>query len=233
MAKIMAAEAALLQEQIVGWPYESPGATSDPVAARGIDCSGAVVRIAQKYGVSLPHGSNSLYRQSCALVGVISDGRRLAAGTLVFKCRAWDASQRGHSQYGQAPGDLYHVGMVTREDPVRVVHATPPAAKADASLKGWTHWGWLRAMASPSQAPDALQTGKPGANTPGPGQAWVTAQGARLRKGPGEGHPVIARLPQGAALDVLDEAGQWRLVRYRVRAGLWHEGYVRWDLLTE
>ena len=51
-------------ENMVGWPYASPG-TGDE---RGIDCSGAFVRAYRLQGKSLYHGSNRMAREACSWV---------------------------------------------------------------------------------------------------------------------------------------------------------------------
>ena len=51
-------------EDMVGWPYASPG-TGDE---RGIDCSGAFVRAYRLQGKSLYHGSNRMAREACSWV---------------------------------------------------------------------------------------------------------------------------------------------------------------------
>lgn len=57
--------------------------------------------------------------------------------------------------------------------------------------------------------------------------AWVTYNGARLRRGCGDSYTAVSRLPLGAALEVLMEGEAWVKVRYEKR-----EGYVRRGHIT-
>lgn len=83
MSKILALEAARLFEQIIGWPYVSPG-TNDQL---GIDCSGAWVRVYRAYGLQIDHGSNSIYRKFCSQTGALTSVSQLQVGMAVFKHR--------------------------------------------------------------------------------------------------------------------------------------------------
>ena len=148
MAKIPASSAAAMFEETMGWPYKSPGVTDDRGKTLGIDCSGEWVRVYRKYGLKIDHGSNSQFRRFCSQTGLITGAGDLRQGMAVFKLREWKTDQKGHRDYNTAPGDLHHVGCVTSVNPLRIVHATPPAVKADAKLGNWTHWGTLHEVES-------------------------------------------------------------------------------------
>ena len=153
MGKITTAQIVASFEEIIGWPYPpkdkngnySSGATDDrgkdPIF--GVDCSGAFVRAYQKYGLTIAHGSNSIFRQHCSATGLIGGNvSRLKVGMAVFKQRL-DGMEPDKFK-GDGTGNMYHIGMVTSTSPLRIVHATTPAAKADTSLSNWTHYGWLK-----------------------------------------------------------------------------------------
>ena len=231
MAKIPASRAGELFEEIVGWPYVSPG-TNDQ---RGIDCSGAWVRVYRELGQKIDHGSNSQYRRFCSRTGMIAGPGDLRVGMAVFKLHDWKADQKGHRDYGTAPGDLYHVGCVTRASPLRIVHATPPAAKADTALGKWAYWGMLKEVEYESGDREQGVGGSgpaappnPSAPTePGPGQAKVitATSGLRLRKLPAKNGAIIKEMPAGTIVTVLRVDGDWAEVRWDVRPGLWHSGW--------
>lgn len=125
-------------EEIIGWLYASPGSNDQS----GIDCSGGFVRGYRKHGLSIAHGSNSIFRNHCSATGHIDgDASRLRVGMAVFKQRS-DGQEPAKYQ-GDGIGNMYHIGLVTKASPLRIVHATPPAAKADTALGNWTHYGWL------------------------------------------------------------------------------------------
>jgi len=205
-------------EEIIGWPYVSPG-TND---RRGIDCSGAWVRIYKLFGLKIDHGSNSQYRRFCGAKGVIAGAGDLRVGMAVFKLREWKANQNGHRDYGTAPGDLYHVGCVTSTGPLRIVHATPPMAKADTAIGNWKYWGMLKEVDYGTASPSI-------ATKPGVGQARVitTTSGLRLRKLPDKNSAVIKEMPIGTIVQVLAVQALWVRVLYVDARGMSHRGWCR------
>ena len=56
--------------------------------------------------------------------------------------------------------------------------------------------------------------------------AWVTVQGARMRKGSGNSFDTVATLNVGAELEVLMEGEAWVKVRYNKREGYVKRGYI-------
>jgi hypothetical protein len=231
--KILADEAATMFEEAIGWPYATPGSCDK----RGIDCSGLWVRVYRTYGQAIDHGSNSQYRKFCGTTGELTVQTRLRVGMAVFKCRPWVDADRGHGQYGETPGNVYHVGCVTSISPLRIVHATPPAVKADTKLGGWTHWGLLKGVAyedgesEQTHGRTAQVLPPPMQRNPGPGEATIVGNGVRMRAGVGTRFSVIVTVPEGTILRILGRANGWTQVQYDVRPGLWHTGYIRDDLL--
>lgn len=124
-------------EEIVGWPYASPG-TND---RNGIDCSGAFVRAYRAQGASIYHGSNTIFRQHCSETGKISSVSDLTVGMAVFKNRQ-DGGEPSKFQ-GDGLGNMYHIGLVVSVNPLRIIHATTPVAKVDTALGNWSHYGRL------------------------------------------------------------------------------------------
>ncbi|MCL2812347.1 MAG: SH3 domain-containing protein [Clostridia bacterium] len=229
MSKILAAQAAAMFEEIIGWPYRSPG-TND---SRGIDCSGAWVRVYQRYGKTIAHGSNSQYRLHCGQKGALSASTPLCVGMAVFK-RRFDGQEPAQFR-GDGLGNLYHVGCLTRVSPIRVVHATTPNAKVDTSIGAWTHWGLLTEVEYSSTLPPPILI-PPGPVDPGPGQAGqaiVNTQqtGLRLRKEPSLSGAPICEMPKGSILTVIDRVTGWTKVRYVAPSGMLHIGWCSTDYL--
>ncbi len=219
MSKIPANNAAALFEDIIGWPYASPG-TSDQ---RGIDCSGAWVRVYRKFGESVYHGSNTIFRKHCTATGAIHSTDDLQVGMAVFK-RRFDS--REPSQYrGDGIGNMYHIGCVTGVNPLRIVHATSPVAKADSNLGGWTHWGKMdRVLYGVSSTPvDPAPAPFPGFRA-----KVTTAQGSlNLRAQPSTMGALITSIPRNAALEILLPPTLWLPARYNGK-----EGYVLAKYIT-
>jgi cell wall-associated NlpC family hydrolase len=229
MGKIPASQAASMFEEILGWPYASPGSND----ARGIDCSGAWVRVFKKFGRPIYHGSNTQYREYCSTKGAITANTQLRVGMAVFKNRA-DGQEPARFQ-GDGIDNMYHVGCVTSVNPVRVVHATSPVAKTDAGAKAWTHWGMFSdvdfgesgSVATPPGAPSTAPSVAPGI-----GQATVRGGTLLLRKAPSKGAAVIKGMPDGAVIEVLERVDGWVRVRYVDPADTPHAGYCDASFLT-
>lgn len=196
-------------EEIIGWPYESPG-TND---RNGIDCSGAFVRAFRTQGGSIYHGSNTIYRQYCSETGKITSISQLQPGMAVFK----------HRNDGNEPdkfkkdgiGNLYHIGLVTFVSPLRIIHATPPKAKVDYELGNWGYWGKLKDvdyeggtnMGSMDDVLYVAEVTAPTGNT------------VNLRKAASKDAEVLDKVPIGAHASVYKETGDWAQVRCAGKLG--------------
>ncbi len=135
-------------ESTLSWPYASPG-TNDK---NGIDCSGLFVYAFNKINQKIYHGSNRIARKYVNNVQAINNNVQL--GDVVFKTRS--PGNKLSAQYKQGgkhynPNliqDFYHIGLVTSINPLRIVHATPPAVKVDTNLKPWSHKARLNILNS-------------------------------------------------------------------------------------
>jgi|GEM_PF-2095598 len=238
MARIPAAKASALFEEIIGWPYQIGGSGKTPGGV--IDCSGAWRRVYLKYGLEIEHSSNRQYRLFCSRTGAITGVKDLQVGMAVFKVRPWADADRGHRDYGKAPGNVYHVGCVTSVSPLRIVHATPDFAKADTAIGKWVYWGMLKEV-DYGGAGNAAVVGAPAVGGgvpapaapvtwPKPGEAKVVKDGVRLRREPaivdGVHHNRICTVPNGTVMPVRMKIGNWVQVDY-----LRHDGWIRADML--
>lgn len=188
MSDIPASGIAASFEEIIGWPYKSPG-TNDK---NGIDCSGAWVRAFQQYGKSIYHGSNTIYRQYCGEKGPLASAVQLKVGMAVFKHRN---DGREPAQYrGDGIGNMYHIGAVTSLSPLRIVHATTPVAKVDTSAGAWTHYAKVNEVAYAYTPPPTVI-----------GRLQVTTrQGSlNLRDHPSESGRILTTMPKDTIVDQL------------------------------
>ena len=196
-------------EDCIGWPYVSPGGTGKDCSKTGIDCSGMFKRAGKLQGVSLPHSSNRMWRQSLSEKGKIETAK-LQKGMAVFKWR-----EAEHPNYRDGLGDFYHVGLVVRAKPLRIVHAanSRQGVIAVSSLKGWTHWGKLKNARYAGEEEKSMAI-----------LATVQADNGKpvnLRKEP-DGQ-LVARVPVGTTVTVLEKDGDW----YEVQAGELHGWMMR------
>lgn len=202
-------------EEIIGWPYESPGTNNK----NGIDCSGAFVRAYKQQGASIYHGSNTIYRKHCGGKGAISSAADLVPGMAVFKRRA---DGKEPSQYkNDGIGNMYHMGLVTAVNPLRIIHATTPVAKMDTALNNWTYYGRLSAVdyEDDTEIKNTVY-----------GKASVKTQSGSLnmRSAPSLGAQVVTKIPRLAQVELLSSApiGGFYQVYYQG-----YQGYASADYL--
>ncbi len=211
MAKIPASGAAASFEQIIGWPYESPGSNNK----NGIDCSGAWVRCYQQYGKSVYHGSNTIYRKYCTQTSAIASEADLRVGMAIFKNR-FDGKEPSQYQ-GDGIGNMYHIGCVTQINPLRIVHATTPVAKVDYNTNNnWTHWGLMNEVEY-SDAPGPTPT--PDAEVVYTAKVTTDSGSLNMRTAPDLSASLILQIPRNALVDVLQDDTVWLRVRYQGKSG--------------
>lgn len=155
--------------------------------------------------------------------------KELFVGQLLFRSRS-DTSrlaeryQAGGEHYTGDLLDYYHVAVVTRLKPLRIVecteYGTVTGIVVNKKFKNWQYGGKLR---------DVLYDGYDGEEDE---QAMVkaivaTKSGAlNIREWPEEG-PVIGKAPKGATVDILSEAGDgWPKVRYNGVVGYSSDVYL-------
>lgn len=213
-------------EEIVGWPYRSPGSND----RNGIDCSGAFVRAFRLEGSGIYHGSNRIIRAHCRDVRRITSVSDLEPGMAVFKGREnvfglASAYKPGGAFYNPAlPLDYYHTGLVASVTPLRIIHATTPAAKVDTTIGKWLMAGYLLGVdyeqkgetTVVSETREAVLTAKSGGTV-------------NFRQQPRDDAALVKafpRLPLGTRVIVLANAGAWRKVSHK---GV--QGYVKSEFL--
>lgn len=213
-------------EEIVGWPYKSPGSNDQ----NGIDCSGAFVRAFRLEGGSIFHGSNRIIRVHCRDVRRISSEADLEPGTAVFKGRENPGGlsaiyKPGGKYYDLAlPLDYYHIGLVAGVAPLRIIHATTPNAKVDSAIGKWLMAGYLHGVGYGEEAEEMPITR----------EAVVTAQSGNtvnFRQSPKDGSALVRqapRLPVGTKVSVLSSEDAWSRVSHGSVTG-----YIKSEFLKD
>ena len=206
-------------EECLGWPYVSPG-TND---SRGIDCSGLFVKAYRDQGASIYHGSNTIYRKYCSEKGKLTNVSQLQPGMAVFK---WNANTP--EKFNDGLGDFQHIGLVTNENPLRIVHASSAAGcvTTDTKLGKWAYWGWLKDVEKPGKALDSKQdsaadTAEGSEKTVIEYATVVADSGStvNIRTKAKASAALVDRVPIGARVEVLGTCGSWRKVRFGSRTG--------------
>lgn len=165
------------------------------------DCIGLIIGAVRLAGGKWTgtHGSNYAARNEMRTLGRITEP---FLGEVVYKAR--EPGEKGYdlpAKY-KSSGDLkdyYHVGVVTSVDPLRITHCTSVAGgiKVDTSLGQWEYGGELKKVDyGRDEHMDGLY------------RAVVTADNqypVKLRNQPDTKGKVVASIPQGTVVQVLNE----------------------------
>ena len=177
------------------------------------DCSGVMVYIWRQYGLTIPHGSNSIARKS---VGRFQTSP--APGFAAFKWRPTDTDK-----WPDGKGDYYHIGIVGADG--RTVYESKGTILGFVTRDA-SEWDYF----APFKDVDYNEGVETMPQTETQYTARVTTQsgGLRLRSGAGTGYPIITTIPRGATVEVLMEFEVgWDFVRYGKQTG-----YVSAEYLT-
>lgn len=150
------------------------------------DCSGLVVWVYKQFGMSVPHGSNSLWK-NCKEKGKISGD--IPTGALVFKLRN--------------STDYYHVGIYAGNGKVIEAKGTL-AGVVESKLSEWGYYGLLGTEKEvvPVQKGDTAIV-----DVPNDGTLWV-------RKGPSTKADKRDVIREGDEVEIVEMNGDWARIRY-------------------
>lgn len=150
------------------------------IGHRVADCSGVMVYIWKQYGLAIPHGSNSIRRQS---VGALSTLPR--PGYAAFKVRG---------------DDFYHIGIVGRDGAA--------VYEAQGTIAGFTtspasRWDVFAPFKQVNYDEEVEPMPKEGGEKVHYRAEVTTKSGSlNMRSGPGTQYPRIGSLPRGTIVDV-------------------------------
>lgn len=122
---------------MVGWRYEWSSAKEGCV-----DCSGAFVYAMKKYGLSIYHGSNTIWREHLTVKGKIGE-IELTPGMAVFRHRMDGGEPDKYRADGQ--GNFFHIGLFVGDG--KVIEAkSSTTGVVESSVQGWTHCGKVKGI---------------------------------------------------------------------------------------
>lgn len=186
------------------------------VAKEGcVDCSGAFVYAYRRLaGLSICHGSNTIYHESIGVSGSVPVPVYAA-----FKVRKWDDSEVNNKWYGRKPGDVYHIGLVSA-DGKHVLNAKGKKyGFCMDDLKGWDLF-----------APLLNVDYEGGRDVKVLYQAEVVTESGALnvRGGKHSSALKVGSVPKGATVDVLeDDDKEWFYIRYAGEEGFASSKYLK------
>lgn len=191
------------------------------------DCIGLIIGALALAGFKWPgvHGSNWAARNAMSDFGYINYVPGMFLGEIVYKAREPGEDKYAlPSQYNNSgdPRDYYHVGVVTGINPLEITHCTSVAGgiKRDNVLGAWRWGGKLKYVDYNEREETDMEV---------PYQAIATADSGKtvnLRQGPDKKSVIIARVPVGDTVTVLDELGEWDRVSYHGKIGYMMALYV-------
>lgn len=167
------------------------------------DCSGLVLYLCKKLGFSVPHGSNSIWRDSLSKKGAI-ETTAIPVGALVFKLRGTD---------------YYHVGVYVGGGKVVEAQGTKTGV-VESNLSSWSHYGLLKELSYSGGV-------EPGSGTDsGGGTGETLKEGSAVVDVPNDGTVNIREEPnsnskkqdtlrEGEHCRVLAISGNWAKVEYQ------------------
>lgn len=205
-------------EECLGWPYVNPG-TND---ARGIDCSGLFVKMYRDQGKEIYHGSNTIFRKYCSGTGKLTAVKQLVPGMAVFKRKDWTDDDKNNKWYGTDPGNISHIGFVISVRPLRIIHASTDGmvVKTDTKLGKWAYWGKLKDVDYGNSEEVVVSVEYMFVNT--------TSGSLNMRSAASSGAGIVARIPRGEKVAVIEKKDSWCKITYGEKTG-----YVMASFLSE
>lgn len=197
------------------------------------DCIGLIIGALRRMGFKWTgiHGSNYAARKALVELKKIQNSRDLEVGDWVFKARnpedpKYDLPSRykkGGAYYNGDLKDYYHVGVVTRVNPLEITHMTSPTVKVDTSLGKWEYYGKGKLLQNSGiiiPGPTEPIIKEPLA-TEG-AKAIVTAASGRyvkMRQQPSVKCGLYEEIPVGAVVTLEAPGEEWAKVSYGRRKG--------------
>ena len=195
------------------------------------DCIGLIIGALGLAGFRWPgvHGSNWAARNAMSSFDHIADAREMFLGEIVYKAREPGEDKYAlPSRYADS-GDLrdyYHVGVVTKVDPLEITHCTsvPGGIQRDSKMGNWRWGGKLK----------YVDYDEGGGQMEPIYQAKVHAEGndypVKMRVQARTSAKILAKIPQGTIVDVLgivgSDEGDWGFILYNGQTGYMMKQYL-------
>lgn len=196
------------------------------------DCVGLIIGSIRRAGGQWRgmHGSNYAARNEMVRLEKVGDPSALEPGEVVYKAAEPDASnytlpdryKPGGSGYNGDIRDYFHIGIVVSASPLRIRHITGPGAVMDTKIGRWKYHGKLtkidyesKGEAKTMQATVVLPAGSRGATV-------------NLRSGASTNDKVLAQVPAGTVVDVIEDMGQWCRIEAQGYTGFMMSNYLEY-----
>lgn len=154
------------------------------------DCSGVMVYIWKQFGLKIPHGSNSIRRQSVGQTQL--------------------TPEPGYAAFKVKKSDYYHIGIVGADGATVYEARGTQAGFVTSNAEEWDCFAAFNDVAYSGEVEPVPDQG-----TQVNYKATVTTQSGKLnlRSGPGTGYPVVDRIPKGSTVTVwMEYADGWHFI---------------------
>lgn len=224
--------------------YKQPGDGSNGVC----DCIGLIIGAIRRMGLKWTgiHGSNYAARFQTDDLKYISNASQLKVGDIVYKAANPDSNvklaentgykthkydlprryYKGNSYYNGDIKDYYHVGVVTKINPLNITHMTSPHIMVDTTLKGgWNYFGRAKPIvnasdgqisSTPTQKPTAVQV-------PNAGSHGVVCSDnglpVKMREYPSTSCRTWIKLTVGTKVTIVEPGEEWTKIDAGGRSG--------------
>lgn len=182
--------------------YRKGGSGSDGTC----DCIGLIIGAIRRAGGSWSgtHGSNYAARYEVNNLHRIAGADELKVGDIVFKAYDpmdddWDLPSTYSNHLDQ--NDYYHVGVVTKVNPIEITHCTSPTVRKDYKLGIWLYAGQLKKVEGDKPMEKKLAYIDRPEGTEG--------DTVNVRTGPGKGYKLIDRIKFGTKVTITKDLGEW------------------------
>lgn len=192
-----------------------------------VDCSGAFVYAGRHWGIDYPHGSNAIARK--CIVGRMLPISEARPGMAAFKVRV-----PGEKDYalpekytrGADLNDYYHIGLVD-DDGKHVLNAKGSQygfCRDDLTRSnGWDCVAYL-ADVDYGEAVPVEETKFARVVLP----AGATGTTVNMRKNDTKSAEVVARVPVGSEVRVINDGGEWCYIGYGDKVGWMMSNYLEY-----
>lgn len=195
------------------------------------DCIGLIIGAIRRMGLKWTgiHGSNWAARKEFQTLKKINSVSDLERGDVVLKgcapgTKGWDLPkryQKGGKYYNGDLTDYYHAGVVESVNPLRIRHMSSKMT-LDTKLGKWNYHGKLNLLVKMAGGSVTTPTIEPDTPTAGVKAVVVAESGGtvNMRKKPSTAvWNVIARVPLGTTVEIIEPGESWATIRYGGKTG--------------
>lgn len=203
-----------------------------------VDCSGAFEYTWRMFGLKIAHGSNTIARKY--IRGGLKPISEARPGMAAFKAKRPgedgydlpDKFKAGGASYNGDLTDYYHIGLVD-EDPRYVLNAkgTKYGFCRDrlTEKNGWDFVAELKdvdygAETAPGQKGDTMDEKEARVVLP----SGASGQSVNMRAAESTSAKVLARVPVGETVEVVEDRGTWCLIRWNGQPGWMMSNYLEY-----